>query len=226
MQIHHVDAIEQIGAEGAVLDLLFQFAVGCANHPDFDFLVLLRPNPTELAILQQLQELRLQSEVKLGNLVQKQRPAMCHLYAARLGAIGARKCAFLIAEQFALQQGARNGWTIHFYPRPHLPRGCRMDHARDDVLTRAALSLNQYRNVGAGQSRQALVDSQHRFRTPEHHRLRGILSQWLDQRIYRSRGCHWHFFPEMRWGLPGASREPNLRGSTIRPANLTYVIEE
>ena len=190
MQIDDVNAIKQIGAEGAVLYLLFQLAVGCADHADFDLLVLLRPNPAELTILQQLQQLRLQGKVKLGNLVEKQRPTVCHLHAARLGAVGASERASFVAKQFALQQRTRNRWTIHFHPRPHLPRGCRMDHARNDVLARAALSLNQHRDVCTGQPRQTVAHSLHRFHTSKHHRLRGILPQWLDQRIHRTCGCH------------------------------------
>src|SRR5215472_6685399 len=60
VQIHDVDTVEQVLAKGSTLDLDFQLAVGGAHHAHFHPLVFLGADAAELAVLQQLQQLRLQ----------------------------------------------------------------------------------------------------------------------------------------------------------------------
>src|SRR5580704_16757262 len=63
-QIDHVDAVVQILTEGSILNFDVQLAVGGADDADFDFLVFLGADATELAVLQQLQQLGLQGQVE------------------------------------------------------------------------------------------------------------------------------------------------------------------
>ena len=65
LQIHYVDAVEQILAEISGGDLLLQLPVGGAHYPHFHFLVFLRTDTAELAVLQQLQQLGLQGGIEL-----------------------------------------------------------------------------------------------------------------------------------------------------------------
>ena len=107
VQIDDIDAIKQVGAEGAIGDFFFQLPVGGANHAHFHFLVFLRADAAELAVLQQLQQLRLQTHVEFGDFIEEQRAAMRHLHSAWLGAEGARERSFFVTEELALQQRSR-----------------------------------------------------------------------------------------------------------------------
>ena len=69
VQIHHVDAVIEILAEGPGFDFRLQVAVGRAHHSHLDLLVFLGADAAELAILQELQQLRLQEWVKLGDFI-------------------------------------------------------------------------------------------------------------------------------------------------------------
>src|SRR5579859_4640663 len=98
MQIHDVDAVKQVGTEGAVFNLLFEFAVRGADYAHFDFLVFLRADAAELTVLQKLQQLRLQRHIEFGNFIEEQRAAMRHLDATGLHSIGAGESSFFVAE--------------------------------------------------------------------------------------------------------------------------------
>src|SRR5262249_28998022 len=63
VQIHHIDAIEQVLAERAVLDFFFQVAVGGANNANLDLFVRLSADTAELSILKKLKQLGLQGHV-------------------------------------------------------------------------------------------------------------------------------------------------------------------
>ena len=108
LQIHDVDAIEQILAESAAFDFRFQHPVGGADYAHFNFLVFLGADPAELAVLQQLQQLGLQTQIEFGNFVEKQRAAMGQFHAARLRSVGAGEGALFVSEEFAFEQRARN----------------------------------------------------------------------------------------------------------------------
>src|SRR5256885_15239326 len=76
VQVHDIDAVEKVGAEVTGGDLFFQISIGGANHAHFHFLVFLRSNAAELAILQKLQQFRLQSHVEFRNFIKEQRAAV------------------------------------------------------------------------------------------------------------------------------------------------------
>ena len=84
MQVNNVDAIEQILAESPTFDLGFELTVGGAHDADFDFLVFLGTDAAELSVLKQLQELRLQSGIKLRNFVEEQRTSLRRFEESRL----------------------------------------------------------------------------------------------------------------------------------------------
>ncbi len=147
------------------MNLLFQFPVGGADHPHFHFLVFLGADAAELAVLKQLQQLRLQGHVEFGNFVEKQRSAMRHFDAPGLHSVSAGEGSLFVAEEFALQQRARNRRTIHLHPWAGLPRRSRVNHARDNIFSRTALSLNQHRDVRARDFFQTLAQRAHGLRT-------------------------------------------------------------
>ena len=114
LQIDDVDAIEQVLTESSAFDFRFQHPVGGADYAHFNFLVFLGADPAELAVLQQLQQLGLQTQVEFGDFVEKQRAAMGQFHAPRLRSVGAGESAFFVSEEFAFQQRARNRGTVDF----------------------------------------------------------------------------------------------------------------
>src|SRR5579885_763599 len=115
MQVHHVDSVKQIAAKCSGLNFGFELSIGGTYHPNFNFLVLLRTDTAELPILQQLEKLRLQGQIKFGNLIEKQGTTMRQFDSAGFGAIGARKGTLLVAEQLAFQERPGNRGAIDFY---------------------------------------------------------------------------------------------------------------
>jgi hypothetical protein len=54
VQVYNVDAIKQVGAEGAVFNFLFELAIRGANNADFNLFVFLSSDTAELPVLQEL----------------------------------------------------------------------------------------------------------------------------------------------------------------------------
>src|SRR6266516_1940013 len=97
---------------------------------------------------------------------------MRHLDAPRFRSIGAGESAFLISEQFTFQEGPWNRRAIYLHVGPRLPWRQTVNHAGDNVLPRPTLSLNQYRDVGAGYFGQTVTHRTHCLGTSEHDVLR------------------------------------------------------
>ncbi len=154
-----------------------QLAIGGAHNPNFDFLVFLRANAAELAILQQLQKLGLQHGIEFRDLVQEQGSAMRHLHPSRLGIVGAGKGASLIAKQFALQQRARDGRTVHFDKRTAGPGGVEVQQSGDNVLARTTFAGDEDREIRAGDPLQLLTNVPHSRRLTKNNRLREAIGE-------------------------------------------------
>src|ERR1041385_2423711 len=110
---NNVDAVIKVFAKIAGCDFLRKVTVGSENKPYFDTFLFLPANARETAVLQQLEELSLDSWIELADLIQKKRATISHFYAARLGNTGTRKRAFLIAKQFAFNQRGWYSRAIH-----------------------------------------------------------------------------------------------------------------
>jgi len=68
---------------------------------------------------------------------------------------------FLKSEEFAFDQGGRNRRTIHFDKRTLIPRGALVDKARQNFLSGATFTQNEYGNVEPGGAFDTLPDSLH-----------------------------------------------------------------
>ena len=64
-------------------------------------------NPPVTAALDQPEQLHLLRERDVAHFVEEQRPAACRLDQPELARGGASECAFLVTEQFALEQRLR-----------------------------------------------------------------------------------------------------------------------
>ena len=101
----HVEAVEQVGAEPALLDLLLQDLVAGRDDPDVDLDRLRPADALELARSgARASSLAWRRGRDVAGLVEQQRAAVGQLEPADLAPLGARECALLVPEQLALQQ--------------------------------------------------------------------------------------------------------------------------
>ena len=104
---HDVQAIEEIGAEPALLHLLFEIAIGRGDDADVDADVRRAADPLERLFLEKPQQLGLEQRHHLADFVEEQRAAVRHLDQAALLPVGAGERAPLVPEQLAFEQRLR-----------------------------------------------------------------------------------------------------------------------
>ena len=100
----HVQAVEQVGAEPALLDLLLQDLVAGRDDPDLDLDRLGAAHALELPGLEDAQQLGLEGGRDVAGLVEQQRPAVGQLEPADLAPLGAGEGTLLVPEQLVLEQ--------------------------------------------------------------------------------------------------------------------------
>ena len=102
VQAHHVEPMQQVGAEAAVGDLPVEVLVGGGDHAHVDPDQFAAADAEELALGQHAQQARLQRGRHVADLVEEQRAAIGLLEAADVALAGAGERAGLVAEQFAI----------------------------------------------------------------------------------------------------------------------------
>ena len=108
----HVQAVEQVFAQLALLHRFERIDVGRGDDAHVDRLLVPAAEAAEAALLQHAQQLDLRRRRHLADLVEKQRAAIGELEAA-LAAIGrAGERALLVAEDLALEQRFGNGGAV------------------------------------------------------------------------------------------------------------------
>ena len=103
----HGDYIQseiQILAECAFAICRFKVAVCRRNHSHVDFHLVVAADWPYLLLLQDAEKFRLHLQRQFTDLVEKYRAAIRALEESFFALCGARKCAFFIAEQFALDE--------------------------------------------------------------------------------------------------------------------------
>ena len=103
---HHVEAIVQVVAETAGLDLVFQELIGRRHDARIDADGAALADALELVLLQHAQQLDLQLRTHAGDFVEEDRAAVGRLEAAGLVVDGAGERALDVAEQFAFEQAS------------------------------------------------------------------------------------------------------------------------
>ena len=111
----------------------------------------------ELPLLEHAQELDLRRRRDLADLVEEEVPAVGQLEPAEPALRRAGERALLVAEQLALEQGLRQRADVDGDERLVAPRAERAKRARDELLPRAALPLDEH---GARHGRH-LLDLDH-----------------------------------------------------------------
>ena len=100
-QVDHVEPVVEIFAEGALLDLGLQIAVGCSHDLHVDRHRLRGAHGQHFSLLQHSEQFRLQFLRHLADLVEKHNAALCRPKDAKRPASGAGEGALFMAEQLA-----------------------------------------------------------------------------------------------------------------------------
>ena len=148
LQVHHIEAEEQILAEGPLPHAFRQIPVGRGNDTDIH---RHRPRSTHAVdhpFLNGAQELGLQAHIHLGNLVQQQRAAIGFLELADPAGNGPGKGALLMAEKLGFQQVLGNRRAIDGDERLARTRRAAVHMAGNDFLACAGFAGDQDRSIG------------------------------------------------------------------------------
>ena len=129
-----VEPVEQILAERLVLDGFFEIAVGGGDDPHVDLDRLRAAEALDDTFLKDAEQLDLDFRRQLANLVEEDRRHVGGLEAADLARDGAGVGPSLTAEQFALDQGARDGAAVHANHRAFAARAALVDRVSEHFL--------------------------------------------------------------------------------------------
>src|SRR5262249_14103705 len=147
---HHVEAVEEVFAEGALRDELLQIAVRRGDEADVDAHRLDAADALELALLQRAQEPPPHLDGGLAELDAEERAAVRELEAPRFAAHGAGERAALVAEELALDELLRDRRAIDL--DEGLPASGRVivQRAGDELLAGTALAGDEHRGRTVG----------------------------------------------------------------------------
>jgi hypothetical protein len=212
----HEQAVVQVAAEAAGLDLGAQVAVGRGDEAEVGGDGLAGANGLVGALLQHAQQLHLQRQRQLADLVQEERAALGERDAAAPAARRARERAAHVAEQLALQQRLGDGAAVHRDERARGARRAAVDEAREHLLAGARLALQQHRRVARRDALARPHDGGHRraFAMDDGGRGAGVGEA--------QRGDGHGFHPSFGGPSAGAGlvRRPSpqqVRGQAVRP---------
>src|SRR5262245_58297251 len=108
IDLDHGKTVVKVESEFPGLAFGLQVAVGSRNYAHVEWQILQPADAPERAFFEHAQELRLQADLELADLVQKDRSAFGLLEQSLLATFRVGECAFLIAEEFALDQRPRD----------------------------------------------------------------------------------------------------------------------
>ena len=151
------------------------------EHPDVDLDRLGAPQPLELALLQDAQQLHLRRQVDVADLVEEERAALGELEAALLPLLRAGERAPLVAEQLGFDQAVGQRRAAHLDERLVGARRVVVDGVRHHLLAGARLAADEDRRVGGGDLRHLLVHLAHRAAAADDAREVVALAQLLAQ---------------------------------------------
>ncbi len=139
------EPVIQVGAEAAGLDRGVQILARRRDDGDVDRIAARRAEPADLALLDHLEELRLQRLGEETDLVEEERPLVRRLEQSRLRRARAGERATLVAEHLGLEQRLGDRRAVDVRERTGRARAARVDRARDEPLAGARLAADQDR---------------------------------------------------------------------------------
>ena len=143
-----VEAVEEVLAEIAALDLLFEILVGGGDDADVHRMDSWAPTGSKRCSSRDAQDFGLGPEAHVADFVEEERAAVGLLELADLALMGAGEAAFAVAEEFALDQVFGDGGAVDFDEGLGGAGAHGMDGVRDEFLAGAAFAVDEHAAVG------------------------------------------------------------------------------
>ena len=135
----------QVGAELPAGYTVFEVAVARRDHLEVDFQFPVTAHAADPAVLDGLEQFRLEIQVQLAEFVKKQGAAIGLLDEPPPPVPGAREGPCLVAEQFGLEQFPRERGAIDFHQRTFGSRTGMVKDACDQTLPGTGFAADQQR---------------------------------------------------------------------------------
>ena len=150
---HALQPVEEVLPKLALGDHLLEVLVGRGDDAHVDADRLDAADPLDLALLERAQDLHLHAERHVADLVEEERAFLGELETSGTRPDGAGEGAALVAEQLGFEQTFGDRGGVDGDQRAILARAQPVDGARQDLLARAALALDQDGQVGRRRAR-------------------------------------------------------------------------
>jgi len=144
-QSNHGKPMVEVVSEASAADGRCEIFVGGCNDLNVDALGTRATETTNRAILDRLQQLRLQALRQQCQFIEKQRSTVCRVKEAGLRVSSVGKSAALEAEQFGLEQCVWNRRTAHIDEWTVAPRAAAVKQPGEQAFPRTRLALQQDR---------------------------------------------------------------------------------
>ena len=148
MNRDNVEAVKEIFAEGALFDGALQRFVGGGKDAHVNRDVPLAAEAGKFAVLQYVQELRLQRGMHLADLIEEDGAVIGLLELAELLAVGAGERTRLVAEELTFEKLTWYRGAIHFDEWLVAAGGVSIHHARDDFFTGTTFTADKHDDIG------------------------------------------------------------------------------
>ena len=167
-EVEDVEAVVEVLAEAAVLDVAAQVAVRGGHDAQIDGSRPAVADPLELPLLEHAQELPLDLGRDVSDLVEEDRAAVGELDTPLAVAVRAREAAAKVAEELGFEEILRVGGAVHRHEGTRGARALRVQRARDQLLAGAALAADQDGRVVRGDVADPFHDVLHHRRDADH----------------------------------------------------------
>src|SRR3989442_10797852 len=158
---NNAESVKQVFAKKPLLHCRLQIHVRGSQHPRVDFDQFTSSDALYPPILKEAKQFDLQAQRHLSDFIQKQGPLFGVFQFPFLLPMRAGESAFLIPEEFALEESLWNRPAIDRDDRPCLPRTLSVDRPRHQLLAGPAFARDQDRDLGARDAADHLKDPLH-----------------------------------------------------------------
>ena len=158
-QRNDVEPVEEVFAESALLDRVFERSIGCAHDPDIGPAFLRLAEPFVGLVVEESEQPGLSIRGEVADLVEKECPTFGLFHLADSVCHAAGKGALAVTEQGACHQVAGEHRTVNSHERPVRELALGLNPAGQDVLAGAALATKHDDRVGCRGARHRLEQS-------------------------------------------------------------------
>jgi hypothetical protein len=152
----------------------FQVPVRGGDHADVDVDGLVPADALERPLLKHAQQLGLGPERHVADLIEEHRPPIGLLEPANPPRARPGERSLLVAEEFAFKESLRDGDAVHHDHGLAGALAVLVDGARDELLARPGLAMDEDRGVRLGHATYGLVDPLHRLAPADHRVAAGL----------------------------------------------------